>query len=284
MPWSWCWNSQEAVLGPLRGCNLIGKISVIGDDRMCNQYLLWAFDRGVGDSGGFYENNGWNTFWQYSVYISSYPSCRADLTFEVRTPKPGMYYDGWQCLDCPDGTTSGGGGTGWTFSCYSCSPGQYSSGETGHICKDCWGGTVPNANRNGCSYCPPGTYSGIRATTCVTCPAGTFSGWGYSGCPACPKGYASPAGAGGNSWAEACVACGIGYTTAGNGYGTCIKCATGFSADPRSGLSTCTQCPKGTAASPQAQSAAVSFADLPAQSVVTRCVSLCETPLEAPIR
>jgi len=89
LPWSWCYGSQEKELGSVRGCRIMGKIKVTGNNRMCNQYLLWAFDRGVGPEGGWWNREGgWNVMSKYSVIVKTSPSCRADLTYRLDCTKP----------------------------------------------------------------------------------------------------------------------------------------------------------------------------------------------------
>lgn len=191
-------------------------------------------------------------------------------------------------MECPDGQSSGGGGS---TGCYNCNPNQYSNGNTNRQCVDCpagtysgsgWGscafcaqgfisaagrgctqcpyGTVSSNDRQRCDSCPAGTYSDnyelFNTGRCSNCGAGSFSTGGTRGCTLCAVGRYSGSGAGG------CPYCRAGSTTPGQGFSSCSTCTPGSTALASSGLTTCTACPAGTG-NPLSQSHVILYMAMP---------------------
>jgi hypothetical protein len=159
----------------------------------------------------------------------------------------GTWWDGSECVWCPDGQYQDLAGQS---TCKQCPAGSTTSADVGYSqCEKCGPGTYqPKAGQGTCLTCVDGMYQDNAGQTgCKPCPAGSFSysdsDYSYTeSCTACPKGTYQP-----KTGQAACLLCPDGQYQGKVGQTKCLPCPAGSysKGEYASDTETCTVCDKG---------------------------------------
>lgn len=193
-------------------------------------------------------------------YVMAYP---VDVVFDELETSSFV-----QCIPCPKGTFSAGGG--YWEDCIACpkgkfqdSPGQSicnpcpngTDSPTGaDICRPCQAGTV--YYNSSCVQCPDGFYThmmgGDERPVCMPCPNNTWSNSISGGCRLCPSQSTSSGGTG----IQGCLCFGGLELSIVSNVPYCTRCVAGQYAAPFSNR--CVLCPSGSFSRNSAASSCVS--------------------------
>ena len=154
----------------------------------------------------------------------------------------------WTSTTCPSGQKLVGGSNIEDKICVSCSPGEFSPGNTSTKCTEVQSGYQIKEDKSGQEICPKGTFSKGGENICTDCPNGQYSLTdGSSNCTdwtatTCPSGQKLVGGS--NIEDKICVSCSPGEFSPGNTSTKCTEVQSGYQIkEDKSGQEIC---PKGT--------------------------------------